>query len=64
MPRLIIVVIIFLISQLDTLKCRKVKRFSEGHSGNQWRSDSRPGERRQSSILWLLKVEGGGSSVY
>lgn len=40
----IVVVIIFLISQLDSLKCKKVKRFTQGHLGSRWGSWSRTGQ--------------------
>lgn len=41
---IIVVVIIFLISQLDSLKCKKVKRFTQGHLGSRWGSWSRTGQ--------------------
>lgn len=50
---IIVVVIIFLISQLDTQKCRKVKCFAQGHLGNQQYSQSRTGELQDAAAAFV-----------
>lgn len=47
----IVVVIIFLISQLDTQKCKKVKCLPQGYVGNQLCSQIRTGELRAEATL-------------